>query len=66
MVAVALVAALLLTVTASARAAPGDLDPTFGAGGIAPTAGLVGFVNALAVQPDGRIVAVSAGGRHRR
>lgn len=39
-------------------AAPGDLDPTFGAGGIVTTDffGSDNFATAIAVQPDGRIV----------
>src|SRR5262245_37081086 len=50
--AVALAAALLPT---PSRAAPGDLDATFGTGGAAMPA--VGAANALAVQNDGKILA---------
>lgn len=39
-------------------AAPGDLDPTFGAGGIVTTDffGSDNFATAIAVQPDGKII----------
>ncbi len=37
-----------------AQAAPGDLDPSFGSGGIAP---LNLYARAIAVQPDGKIIA---------
>lgn len=43
-----------------AGAAPGDLDPAFGTGGIARIEGSVGSPTAIAVQPDGRIVAVGS------
>lgn len=36
--------------------APGDLDPTFGTGGIAITFGPSDFANALIGQPDGKLV----------
>ena len=53
--AVVLAAALLPT---PSRAAPGDLDPTFGTGGAAILAvGVHSHVNALAVQSDGKILA---------
>lgn len=43
----------------TASAAPGDLDPTFGVGGLAePFAGMEGYVNALARQTDGKLIAV--------
>ena len=52
----------------SAQAAPGDLDPTFGTGGKLVSAPGVteGFFNDVAIQPDGKIVAVGdaiVGGR---
>ncbi len=52
-----LICALGLSVTTSAR--PGDLDPTFGSGGIVVT-GVPGlyYATAIAVQSDGKIVAV--------
>ena len=36
--------------------APGDLDPTFGTGGMAITFGPSDLANALIVQPDGKLV----------
>src|SRR6266478_5525335 len=41
------------------QAAPGDLDPTFGTGGLVTTAnGSANFIaNALAIQSDGKLVA---------
>ncbi len=55
---VVLAAALLVT---PAQAAPGELDPSFGTGGkvltdIAPN----GIAQALALQPDGKIIAVGS------
>lgn len=48
---------LLFTVFAAARAAAGDLDLTFGGGGITPSAGTGEFVTGNAViQPDGKIL----------
>lgn len=47
-------AALALLMPAAAVAAPGDLDGTFGMGGVAPTPGVVG--TAVALQADGKIV----------
>ena len=48
-------------VATPALAAPGDLDPGFGTGGTVVTTFPVGsFANAVAVQPDGMIVAVGA------
>ena len=60
-----LIAALAMTATwwGPARAAPGDLDPTFGGGGIVATRVAVRETSgamAVAIQADGRIVA--AGG----
>jgi uncharacterized delta-60 repeat protein len=41
----------------SAAAAPGDLDPTFGTAGVVQTAiGSSATANAIALQPDGRIL----------
>lgn len=48
---------LLLGVATVAAAAPGDLDPTFGAGGIVVTdLGGADSPGAVALQPDGKIV----------
>jgi len=53
--AVVLAAALLPT---PLRAAPGDLDPTFGTGGAATLAiGVHSYANAVTVQSDGKILA---------
>jgi uncharacterized delta-60 repeat protein len=50
---------LIATVAVRASAASGDLDPSFGAGGRVTTAFPGGAAaNAVAIQPDGRIVAV--------
>lgn len=50
------IAFLLVTAfTATASAAPGDLDPSFGQGGV--VGGPSSSVNTLAVQPDGKLVA---------
>ena len=47
----------MLGVSDSCQAAPGDLDPTFGSGGKVTTDfGGVDQANALALQPDGKIV----------
>jgi uncharacterized delta-60 repeat protein len=53
-----LVAAVLLGMSwvGTGHGAPGDLDPTFGAGGVAITFGPQDFANALALQPDGKLV----------
>jgi uncharacterized delta-60 repeat protein len=49
----------LLAFTAAGSAAPGDLDPTFGAGGKVTTDfGGFDIASDVAVQPDGRIVVV--------
>jgi uncharacterized delta-60 repeat protein len=50
---------ILTFLTAAARAAPGDLDPSFGNGGLVTTdfGGRGDFGLAVAVQPDGKIVA---------
>ena len=47
---------VLVAAPATADGAPGDLDPSFGAGGIARAGDAVSSANAIAVQPDGRIV----------
>lgn len=54
---------VLLSWAGVGLAAPGDLDPTFGTGGIAITFGPSDRVNALIRQPDGTLVVggVSAG-----
>jgi uncharacterized delta-60 repeat protein len=53
-----LTAASLLTLIPLVHAAQGDLDPTFGAGGTVTTdfSGQDNSANAIAIQPDGRIV----------
>ena len=50
-------AVLVALGSAPAEAAPGDLDPSYGAGGSADVLGNVDFVD-VAVQPDGKAVAV--------
>ena len=47
---------IVLVAPAPADGAPGDLDPSFGAGGIVRAGDAVSTANAIAVQPDGRIV----------
>jgi uncharacterized delta-60 repeat protein/uncharacterized repeat protein (TIGR01451 family) len=54
------VAASLMT---PVKAAPGDLDPSFGAGGLVTTDFNQDSVQALAVQPDGKIVAPASVGQ---
>src|SRR5438067_6010552 len=58
---VALIAALFLLCLSldKAQAAPGNLDTTFGSGGIVTTAisSNVDFAVAIAQQPDGKIIA---------
>ena len=51
--------ALLATLSGSAQAAPGDLDPTFGTGGLVTTdfGGRGDFGLAVALQSDGKIIA---------
>ena len=55
---------LLLTLSTSMAAAPGDLDPTFGNGGIA-IANIPAIIfytaGAMAIQPDGKIVVAGEG-----
>jgi len=59
---------LFFALSASVSAAPGDLDPTFGNGGIVITRGINGnnlnylsYALAMAIQPDGKIVVVGEG-----
>ncbi|MBI1813780.1 MAG: DUF4215 domain-containing protein [Deltaproteobacteria bacterium] len=54
----AVLISLTLAVPAVAWAAAGDLDPTFGNGGI--VRGTSGWIAALVVQPDGKVVAVGS------
>ena len=57
----ALAALAVATLTGPAsEATPGDLDPTFGAGGVAviDEGGAVEYGNGLTVQPDGKIIGV--------
>ena len=57
----AALAVLSLTAAPSALATPGDLDSTFGSGGIALTpVGSDDYVRDLAVQADGKIIAAGA------
>lgn len=49
---------------AAALAAPGDLDPTFGAGGIFVAAQTGTEAADMALQPDGKIVVAGSGGDH--
>jgi len=53
------VAVLVLGVsTTTVRAGAGDLDPSFGDGGIVTTPiGFIGLAYGLAIQPDGKLVA---------
>ena len=53
--------ALVALGSTPADAAPGDLDPSYGVGGSADVLGNVDFVD-VAVQPDGKAVAVGATG----
>jgi uncharacterized delta-60 repeat protein len=55
---IGLIAALLLPLRVVA--APGDLDPTFGAAGVVSAPGDLGSASAVVYQPDGKLVA--AGG----
>ena len=58
----AVLAALVLLCAGSAQAVPGNLDPSFGVGGkvMAPV-GSGDFGEALAIQPDGKIVVAGWG-----
>ncbi len=51
-------------VAVPALAAPGSLDVTFGTNGIVttPVVGFTNLVHAIAIQPDGKIIAVGEGG----
>src|SRR5262249_2038391 len=59
-----LVLALAICATGSAMASQGDLDPTFGTGGVAriPLGASVDSVGGLALQPDGKIVIATSAG----
>jgi uncharacterized delta-60 repeat protein len=47
-----------ISLATTARSDPGDLDPTFGTGGVAtPAIGTHAYANAVAVQADGKILA---------
>lgn len=53
---------IALTITLIVLAAPGDLDTTFGTGGIVTTPlGGVGY-NPIVIQPDGKLVVVGSSG----
>ena len=56
---------LLFALSASTSAAPGDLDPAFGSGGIVISRGSgpnhLNTVGGMAIQPDGKIVVVGDG-----
>ncbi len=58
---------LVLILSADSRAAPGDLDPTFGNGGIVitPTGNMIDldYPRAMAIQSDGKIIVVGEGSR---
>jgi len=57
----ALMAAALAGGTASAQAAPGALDPTFGSGGVVLTGLGSVQLEELEVQPDGKLVSLDSG-----
>src|SRR5438034_273599 len=53
--------AAVLTMPLAACANPGDLDPSFGTGGKVTTpSGSNGYINALVLQPDGKLVAAGS------
>jgi uncharacterized delta-60 repeat protein len=52
----ALAVVVLLAWPAASHGAPGDLDPSFGTGGIARPGDAVSAANAMVLQADGRIV----------
>lgn len=58
-----LASSLFFALSASVSAAPGDLDPTFGNGGIVITRDFGRFKSAaaMAIQPDGKIIVVGEG-----
>ncbi len=58
-----LVVSLLVAMASPGWAEAGDLDPTFGHKGIVVTPGL-GGIFAIALQPDGKIVAAGTSTRH--
>ena len=67
----ALLSALLATVltvvpSLEARASPGTLDHSFGGDGKITTNGSFGLASGLAIQQDGKIVAVGSAGRDTR
>src|SRR4029450_652062 len=55
---ITLVLAFTVGLVSSAQAAPGDLDPSFGSGGLVTTdfGGRSDFGLGVAIQPDGKIV----------
>jgi uncharacterized delta-60 repeat protein len=57
-------AVLVLPLAPPAGAAPGDLDPRFGDGGLVQTelGGTGDFANAAVLQPDGKVVVVGTAG----
>lgn len=59
----AAIAVPLLGATSAVNAAPGDLDPSFGVNGLATltNSDFVGPFYGVAIQPDGKIVAVGGG-----
>jgi uncharacterized delta-60 repeat protein len=63
-----LVISLLFALSASISAAPGDLDPTFGNGGIVITRDSsnyqINFAYGMAIQSDGKIIIVGDGVRN--
>jgi uncharacterized delta-60 repeat protein len=60
---IVLVAVLLMVLPGLARAAPGDLDPSFDGDGMSTFGGLSSDVaNAVLVQPDGKLVLAGYGG----
>src|SRR4029453_3214951 len=58
---------LIFALSISVSAAPGDLDPTFGNGGVVFTRDRyplqLDYSYAMAIQPDGKICVVGGGGR---
>src|SRR5689334_5095346 len=54
-----------LAAAGPAQAAAGDLDPSFGTGGIVTTSiSAIDFAQAVAIQADGKIVAVGSSQRN--
>ena len=61
-IAVTIAGLFLFVSTSLSNAAPGDLDPTFGNGGIVIGQGnSLGLVRSMAIQADGKIVAAGTG-----